>query len=103
MKIKSEREGHFAFYKDRQIIWDYIVDKRLSFICNAFEMEYTKLSEKYSSKKDGTIHKLIVWHKYLSEYTDRDTDMFCETDGTIYDESIHKCAIFRTIGKYLIV
>ena len=101
IKTKCEREGHIDFYEDRGKVWTFVKSERLSDICLAFKQEYEKLNDCYKSKRDGEVHKQIKWHQFLSGFSDNDTDAFCK--DIIDDAKLHKCVLYRTIGKYFVV
>ena len=69
----AEKEGHFEFFKERQLIWNFIKEERLDQLCHLMEAKHKDLMSKWAKKRDGLVHCQIEWSKWLSGLKDSDT------------------------------
>lgn len=99
---RSEKEGHIAFYPDRQKIWDFLIQHNcFDDIIKSLKDQYFVLYQKYKSKKDGLIKYHIEWSTYTSQYTVTQLEEFVNSER-IPNGNFHVRMIIRTIAKYIV-
>ena len=66
----AEGEGHFAFFEQRQTVWNFIKKERLSDFCKTMKLKHIELAAKWAKKIDGLVLSQIEWGKWLSSFKD---------------------------------
>ena len=97
---RAEAEGHFAFFKPRQVLWEFVKEQRISDLCKDIKIQFYSVQGESKSKVDDVSFQ-IQWTKYLSDMADCDMTEFC-LKHNIQDWKLHVRAIFRTVAKYTI-
>ena len=92
------RERHMNFFEDRKMVWNFLKPK-LKDMCQTMSKAYRHINSKCTKKKDGVLHALIEWDRWLSSFQDVETTKFCSVNEY---NLLHLGVIVRSMGKYVV-
>ena len=91
VKEKSESEGHFQYYPERNSRWNEFVKDDLKLLCDKLKVVHTELFSKWQKKKEASLNFRIDWTQRVKVICDE----FC-----VAREDIHLRIIITTVAKY---